>query len=690
MAHTRTPGIRLRAACFCWFVTSFALAEPVGPGAGGGERSIAGKAPRATSRQSAPQARPEPFNHKKGPAPKQPATRLPAGAAAQPQDVSARRQVAGGLTTADEQRASDPELSALRDAERVLFPRTLEGFRPGWDWGEADPSVQADGLPPVVEALPSATLAEAVNAEWLRSLAMPDFPVRMDRRVVEYLRFYRDTERGQAIARVWARKVGRYTPAMRAELARSGLPQDLVWLSLIESGHDPTIFSPVGAAGLWQFIPETARMYGLTVDRWVDERLDPQRSTKAAAAFLGDLYQRFGCWELAMAAYNMGHAGLLRAVRKYNTNDFWKLSRYEAGLPWETTLYVPKVFAIAIVMNNRRAFGIDDVEPDPAIAFDTIYVESHVPLADVARASGIPVDSLRSMNPQYRGDALPPSADGEKSKRRWGIKLPPGTGEKATAKLMSAEYRAAHATYVVRFGDTLEDVAHRLGTTPETLQNLNQLLPGTSLTPGGVLLVPRSPRAAMRDDTEELVVIPPRSFKVPGRKRVFYRVLHGDTLAGIANVLTVTAEELTVWNDLDASARLQSGMILQAYVPKHADLARVRSVTSQNARIFEVGTDEFLSHVESLNGRRRIVVAAQKGDTLAKIGKRYGLSVGMMERINRFSRNRALDKGESIVVYAKDNSKAKADNKESPGRPLAAIDAPRPDVLPSPSRSVGR
>src|SRR5690606_34255177 len=104
-----------------------------------------------------------------------------------------------------------------------------------------------------------------------------------------------------------------------------GLPKDLVWLSLIESGHNPLASSPAGAAGLWQFIPSSGRMYGLTVDRWVDERLDPRRSTRAAARFLSDLYQRFGSWELAMAAYNMGHAGLLRSVRKYNTNDFWRL-----------------------------------------------------------------------------------------------------------------------------------------------------------------------------------------------------------------------------------------------------------------------------------------------------------------------------------------------------------------------------
>ena len=119
-------------------------------------------------------------------------------------------------------------------------------------------------------------------------------------------------------------------------------------------------------------MPETARTYGLTVDRWVDERLDPERSTEAATRFLADLYRRFGSWDLAMAAYNMGHGGLVRSIKKFNTNDFWQLGRHEAGIPWETSLYVPKILATAIAMNNKKSFGLDDVAPDPPEAFDVV------------------------------------------------------------------------------------------------------------------------------------------------------------------------------------------------------------------------------------------------------------------------------------------------------------------------------
>ncbi len=676
----------IRQCLLAWLFVMPAVAGPVGPGKGGGKRTIVvPSAPRVAQASGTAAG----FDHKRGQPPKEPLTRLPKGALAQVEDSVARAQVAGGVPSGQTRRASDPELSALRAADRVLFPNALTGFEPGWDWGDADPTVQADGLPPVTQALPSAKVAAAADAEWLRSLALPDFPVELDARVVEYLRFYRDTERGQGIARTWARKVGRYAPALRAELTRAGLPRDVVWLSLIESGHNPTISSPAGAAGLWQFIPDTARMYGLTVDRWVDERLDPQQSTRAAAAYLGDLYRRFGTWELAMAAYNMGHGGLLRAVRKYNTNDFWKLSRYEAGLPWETSLYVPKVFAIAIVMNNLRAFGLDDIEPDPPVAFDTVYVDSARPLADVARACGIAVESLRSMNPQYQSERVPPAANGEKDEKRWAIKVPPGKGKKTAAKLMDAPYKQRYETYVVRFGDTLDGIAQRLGIESKTLENLNALLPNTRVQAGAVLMVPRITKGAFAPDTEELVVIPQRRFKVPGRKRVFYRVLDGDTLPEVAGALDVTPEELVLWNDLDDVAKLQGGMVIQAFVPKHADLSQIRSVTSKDTRIFEVGTREFLSHVESLNGRRRIVVKAKPGDTLAKIGRRYGLGVGMMERINRCSRSRKLDAGEEIVVYAEGapkGDKARVSTSKPKGRPLAQLVAPEPSALPARGR----
>ena len=186
---------------------------------------------------------------------------------------------------------------------------------------------------------------------------------------------------------------------------------------MIESGHNAIAKSSAGAVGLWQFLPETARAYGLVVDRWVDERLDPQRATEASAKLLADLHRRFGNWELALAAYNMGHAGLARAIRKYNTNDYWLLCRYEGGLPWETTLYVPKIEALAIAMPNRSAFGISDVEPEPGPNADVVSVGPGLPLSAIAKAAGLSESEIAQLNPQFLAGRTPPATTGQSQGR---------------------------------------------------------------------------------------------------------------------------------------------------------------------------------------------------------------------------------------------------------------------------------
>jgi membrane-bound lytic murein transglycosylase D len=354
-------------------------------------------------------------SHQKGKPPHKPAPSLPANAARAQPDRAARQKIADGPTDEDLRAGKDdPELRSLKAAERVLFPRPLTGVEPGWSWdlpeavGKAGPEVITQAAPSL---RPSGARREAVegapDAAWLKGLSLPSLPIVLDEFVLKYLRFYRDSPSGKAIARVWTKKSGRYAAAMRAELARAGVPTELVWLSMIESGHNPSIVSPAGAAGLWQFMPDAGRTYGLTVDRWVDERLDPERSTQAASRYLSDLYRRFGSWELAIAAYNMGYGGLARSIRKFNSNDFWELVRYEAGVPWETTLYVPKIFALSIVMNNKKAFGLDGVETDAPDSFDVVQVGPSVPLSDVARAAGVSEAEIVALNPAFLSGRTP-------------------------------------------------------------------------------------------------------------------------------------------------------------------------------------------------------------------------------------------------------------------------------------------
>ena len=203
----------------------------------------------------------------------------------------------------------------------------------------------------------------------------------------------------------------------------------------------------------------------------------------------------------------------------------------------------------------------------------------------------------------------------------------------------------------MRFGDTFESIAYRCHTTTEELERINQARYGERLREGTVLLVPRLERGErLLSDREDSVVVPPERFFYADRERVFYRTLDRDNIDQIARAFSVSSEELAAWNALDEHANLQSGMALQLYPPKSADLTRVRYVKAGTTKVLEAGTKQFYDHAEAANGRKRIVVLAKKGDTLSSIGKRYDLSASMMERINRFSRRKQLDEGERVIV----------------------------------------
>jgi membrane-bound lytic murein transglycosylase D len=445
---------------------------------------------------------------------------------------------------------------------------------------------------------------------------------------------------------------------------------------MIESGHNPTITSPVGAAGLWQFMAPSARMYGLTVDRWVDERRDPARATAAAVQLLGDLYQRFGNWELTMAAYNMGYAGLSRAIAKFNTNDYWTLSRLEGGIPWETTLYVPKIFALAIVMNNRDAFGLGRIVPDPAVSFDTILVAPATELDAIARAAGTTREVLAELNPAFLTDRLPPPL-GEP--HALPVRVPSGRGE--AAKRVHASVDATRRTIVVRQGDDLSTLALDYGGAEAEWARVNDLGKMERLEPGTVLLAPAHAKQEAAAPAPAAVVVGRLLSPAKSERLVFYEVRPGDDLERIAEAFGVASRALGNWNSLDPAARLREGMTLQALVDRNQDLSRVRHRDARGTRVLVAGSPEFHEHFESLRGMHRVEVVVRAGDTLGSIGNRHGMSVGSMERVNRRSRSTKLVPGEVLIVYT--DKPGAGPGGDAGAAPLEDIDPPRPELLPS-------
>jgi peptidoglycan lytic transglycosylase D len=611
-------------------------------------------------------------------------------------DMAARRAIVGGPTSDDVLLgAESPELRALRAAELELFPPAAPASGSAWPQDlplvfppDGAPRVRASGVPPSEPTPPPQTEA-GTNSTWLAKLELPDLPIRWDERVLRYLEFFRDDPRGHTTFATLMRHSGRFRDSLRRTLRQRSLPEDLVWVAMIESGFDPAAHSASGAAGLWQFMPETARIYGLAIDRWLDQRYNVELEAAAAIDLLGDLRRRFGSWELALAGYNMGHAGLASVIRRYNTNDFWSLARTEGALPWETTLYVPKVFAASVVAHNLAAFGFGDLVLDAPVETDQVDVAPGIPLFLVAQAAGCDAKEIEALNPELRTGRTPPPGSGE---ARYPVKVPSGKGASVEQALRRLHKDAPTLDrYVVRFGETLEEIASARKTTTQKLIEMNAIAPGEMIRGGTVLLAPPAPTTAsgtssrLDGASKPSVVVPSDEFVYPDRRRVFYRVLVGDTLKEIASALRVSVDDLCRWNDIDPSARLQEGMSLQAFVNTDADLSRIAVLTEGDVKMLPVGSDEFFAALEQSQGFKRLTMAAKPGDTLESIGRRFDVSARVMERINRRSRTDPLKPGETVIVYWSGHApgstaNATATNALLPNGPLPT--PPLPDLLP--------
>jgi len=661
---------------------------PSATGSGGKAPARAPAKSKATTQHKAPA---KSVGRTKGPVHKKPRAPGPPRAP----DPSARRAVAG-VETAEQPTTvvETPELAALRAAERELFePR---GDATSMAAGFATPllptsptlRVYANGLPPPSVLGMEPGPPELRTADWLSKLALPDLPVRWNERLVQYLEFYKNDPRGRAIASTWYKKLGAYEPMLRAILRENKVPEDLLWVAVVESGLRPTAYSSAGAAGLWQFMPDSGKLYGLVIDRWVDERLDPVRSTQAAAKYLYDLHRRFGTWELALAAYNMGFGGLLASIRKYNSNDYWQLSRFEAGLPWETTLYVPKILSLAVVARNPVEFGLDGLQRDPPLRFDEVEVAPGVSLTSIAEAAGVALADIEQLNPQILASRVPPRAPGRAAAGAWSIRVPPGRSGGVRANLVRMRSREPRVEpVVIRQGESVADLARAHNTTERVIEQLNALRSDEVPRPGTVLVVPvaTTTPAPSGSSHKPVVVVAADLPPAPGTRRMFYRVVAGDTLTGIANALSVRADELRRWNALDPMARLHEGMTLLVMVPESRDLSQVATMTADDVKVLVAGSDEFFAYFEGLKDRVRTTIVVKPGDTWKTVARRTGLSVGMLERINRRPRTEELRPGERIVVYLPSHSAARMGASGQPAEdddPRAPVAPPCPDDLP--------
>ena len=571
---------------------------------------------------------------------------------------TAAAPIADALVTGDE----SEELRALRLAELELFGPAASGAQTLAS-GEMPLALTSEVPAGVVE-----TATGGRDLAYLQGLALPDLPVRWDSRVVDYLRFFKDDPRGHSLMAGWLRRVPRHDRAVREVLRAAGVPEDLFYVAMVESGLDPTAHSGAGAVGMWQFVQGTGEEYGLARDHWVDQRMSPEAATGAAAHYLGDLHRRFGSWELALAAYNMGYGALIRAIRKYNTNDFWQLARVEAGLPFETTLYVAKIMACAVVGRNPARFGFDAATREAETPLTAIEVPGGMMLSALARAADLQPADLARMNPELRRGRTPPGA------ASFALRVPADHADAFARQLGRVRARQPQEkVYVVRFGETLADVAARFRTTANALSVANEL-GDTVVRAGFTLMVPAVEPRVPSAGEPPIVSVPDQRFSYAQRRRVFYRVIEGDGPAEIARFFGVTLDDLRRWNGIDPAATLQSGMFVQLFVPTNRDLTSAVVLSERDVRVLVVGSDEFFDYHEGQRGRVRVRYRVREGDTLASVARRFDLSTGSVARINRFDRGAALRLDQELIVYAPRDANLAAPETVAPAAtPTAAL-----------------
>jgi LysM repeat protein len=271
--------------------------------------------------------------------------------------------------------------------------------------------------------------------------------------------------------RILARS-GKYMPMIARVLSQEGLPEELAYLALIESAFLPHSISSQGAAGLWQFVPSTARLYGLRMDSWVDERRDPEKSTRAAAAYLKELHAIFGRWYLATAAYNAGPGAIDRALQQTGAKDFWSLSQ-KAQLSDETRNFVPKFVAAAMIATNPEKYGLTDLQYEDPLEYEEIEINRSLRIGVLAEMAETDVSTIRRLNPALLGNTTPPGND------NFTVKLPLGKSVLFAKAYDAANERgseSAHSiTHEVKEGETLVSIARRYGQEVKGLMRLNGL-----------------------------------------------------------------------------------------------------------------------------------------------------------------------------------------------------------------------
>lgn len=311
-----------------------------------------------------------------------------------------------------------------------------------------------------------------------------DVPVVVNDRVELFIKYFQT--RGRRYFEKWLARSEMYLPMLKDIFRQSGLPEDLAYLALIESGFNPNAKSRARAVGMWQFMKWTGKKYGLKVDTWIDERRDPEKATWAAARYLKDLYGLFNSWHLAAASYNAGEGRIMRAVKKHNTDDFWVVAKYKRTLKRETRDYIPKYIAAMLIAKEPAKYGFADIEYHPQIAYGKVSIPGATDVRVIAKACECSVDDIKELNPQLLKWFTPPTGS------EYEIKVPKDKVEvfQANFATIPPQERLNFLTHKVKKGETLSLIARKYNASVESILYLNKFKSARNVRAGTEIIVP--------------------------------------------------------------------------------------------------------------------------------------------------------------------------------------------------------
>jgi len=472
-----------------------------------------------------------------------------------------------------------------------------------------------------------------------------DLPLMMTDQVAGYISYFSNRGRG-TFERAFSRS-GRYHDMMVSILKEEGVPQDLIYLAQAESGFHPLAVSRVGARGIWQFMGSRARGYGLSHNLWVDDRQDPEKSTRAAAHHLKDLYNQFGDWYLAMAAYNSGPGTVQAAVRRTGYADFWELYQRNV-LPKETRNYVPIILAVTIIAKNPSQYGLQDIAMDHPATYDTVTITYPVDLRLVAECVGATTVELQELNPSLLRLTTPREGKFE-------LHLPVGTKDEYQTAIAAIPtgMRLSWRYHTVQSGDTLASLAKTYRAPAKSIAEVNHL-DATDLETGAKLVIPVTPGKHPMSDTATYA-----------RRITRYKVHRGDSVETVAENFGVSPQMLRRWNGLRGDS-LRGRKVLALHLPVSPSPREAEVVSSRSSKSSKHGTkaDPTVSNKRTARSAKTDDADANAhaeeasivrhkvkyGETLYSIATSYKTTVAALKRDN--SNVAVLRPGMILVVQS--------------------------------------